>query len=131
MLPYHLLCAAIVALLFSLLLLPFRSRKSDDAWPAFWMFFLIILFASWSGGIWLAPFGPAASGVFWLPFLLVGFFVTLLLLAVRPTPSVSRPPAPDVPARTTREDTDAEVAFGIFFWILLFALIAVIPFHYF
>lgn len=131
MLPYHLLCAAIVALLFSLLLLPFRRRKSDDAWPAFWMFFLIILFASWAGGIWLAPFGPAASGVFWLPFLIVGFFVTLLLLAATPTPSVSRLPAPDIPAKTAHEDTDAEVVFGIFFWILLVALIAVIPFHYF
>lgn len=131
MLPYHLLCAAFVALLFSFLLLPFRRRKSDNAWPAFWVFFLIILFASWAGGIWLMPFGPATSGVFWLPFLIVGFFVTLVLLVAMPTPSVPRSPALDVPAKTAREETSDEMAFGIFFWILLFALIMVIPFHYF
>ncbi len=130
MLPYHLLCAAVVALLFSLLLLPLRSRKSDDAWPAFWVFFLIILFTSWAGGIWLVPFGPAASGVFWLPFLIVGFVVTLLLLAAKPAPSVSRRPAPADLPQTAGDDADASLILGIFYWTLLLTLIIGITFFY-
>jgi hypothetical protein len=44
-------------------------------------FLLIILLASWAGGIWISPFGPILWGATWLPFLLSGLIVALVFAA--------------------------------------------------
>jgi hypothetical protein len=49
-------------------------------------FFVIVFLASWAGGVWMTPLGPTGWGVYWLPFLLVGLMVALLLAAVRMPP---------------------------------------------
>lgn len=81
------------------------------------MDFFLIFFAAWIGGAWADPIGPAAYGVYWVPFL---FFALLfaLLLAVLPSPRR------DV---TVREVAAAEnattAALGAFFWILVVFMI--------
>lgn len=91
--------------------------------------FLILMFAMWAGGAWLPPWGPIWQGTPWLSLLLIGFLVSLLVLAVA-TPA-RRPP------RTRREATEqAEeaavlgTAFGLFFWLLLLVLLIAVVIRY-
>lgn len=76
--------------------------------------FFILLFMMWSIGSWMQPFGAVAYGTRWLGLLLVGIFVSLLMLAVA---------APVRRARTPRQSAAATSAFGAFFWILVLALL--------
>lgn len=119
---WHLVMAVLTALLVGAFFTLVIGRRG--AWPGFIIFFLLIFLFSWAGGVWLAPFGPPISGVYWLPFLIVGIFVALILAAA----------APGVPARSrgeaVREEEAAGTALGIFFWILFILLIAVIIIRY-
>ena len=91
-------------------------------WPLFWFFFLILFMAVWAGGVWVEPVGPAVGGVFWVPSLVIGLIIALILLAVLPSRPVQRR-AEAVEAEEV-EASPAVVAFGIFFWVLLLALLA-------
>lgn len=78
----HLICALFVGLGIAWLLgLALGTR---GPWNSLIWFFLVIFLFSWGGGVWLTPFGPTGWGVSWMPFLFVGFFVTLLLSAATP-----------------------------------------------
>ncbi|MFW6180534.1 MAG: hypothetical protein ACOC8N_02210 [Spirochaetota bacterium] len=50
-------------------------------WASIPVFFAIIFLASWAGGVWIAPVGPALFGVYWVPFLIFGLIIALLLAA--------------------------------------------------
>ncbi len=76
------LIAFIFALLLSALFIKVL-RKSGPRTGYFW-FFLVILLATWAGGIWLSPFGPSIRGVYWLPFLLVGLAMSVVITALAP-----------------------------------------------
>lgn len=86
--------------------------------------FVILFLITWAIGTWARPLGPAIWGVYWLPFLIGGVLIALLLAAVVP---------PGKP-RTRREaiekaemQTGAEAVLGAFFWVLIVAVaIAVI-----
>ncbi len=113
--------ALLLVLLFSTL---FRDRTP---WGSFWLFLLIVVLVTWAGGLWIAPFGPTLFNVTWLPFLLIGIFVVLLLAATVP----ARPPT--TRAETIEQAREAEAAGSvlagvtIFFWIVLvISLIAII-----
>jgi len=90
-------------------------------------FFVILLFGTWAGGVWMAPIGTPLFGASWLSFVLVGLFFALVLTALLP-------PDPDrvkrVPATEVEENATPVVVFGIFFWILIGGLIAAIIIHY-
>lgn len=94
--------------------------------------FLLFLALVWAGGIWSAPYGPALWGGYWLPFVVVGLFVGLLVLALgaasaappTETPPTETPPGVS-PAEAEAADS-AAAAFGVFFWLLLLAAIAAI-----
>ncbi len=58
--------------------------------------FLLILLGAWAGGIWLTPLGPPMGRIYWLPFLLGGALIALILIAF------SREPQP----RSRRETID-------------------------
>ncbi len=101
-------------------------------WNSFIWFFLVIFLFSWGGGVWLTPFGPTGWGVSWLPFLFVGFFVTLLLLAATPRSARGRRAlnARDATAANLKErvadEKETESAVDVFFWVLIVFLAAVI-----
>jgi hypothetical protein len=98
-----------------------------------WLF-LIILLATWAGGVWLKPFGPTLWGIHWLAFLLVGLVVFLFLIIVLPRKAPrGRHETLDMLDRIEQEKELEEVAYitlSIFFWILLSVLIIAIVLRY-
>lgn len=120
----HLLVAFFVALLLSLLLIPFRrprsaQAKASTAVGVLFLFFILFL-GTWAGGLWITPFGSPWLGVYWMPFVVAGLFVALLVAA---TDQSSR-------RSYERKETEADhvehaalaTAFGLLFWILIMAL---------
>ena len=53
-------------------------------WNSFLWFLLVVSLFSWAGGIWLVPFGPAWHGTNWLPIILMGILISLVLVAATP-----------------------------------------------
>ena len=125
-----------VALLIALLVsvpFGFALRRRIPRTGFFW-FFLILFLATWAGGMWIGPFGPSFRGIFWLPFVLVAVLVGFFLAAVAPRP----PPSSRIETLEMLEEIEQKrklekltyMSFGVFFWVALFALIAVIIVHY-
>ncbi|MEJ2587367.1 MAG: hypothetical protein P8165_07240 [Deltaproteobacteria bacterium] len=90
-------------------------------------FFVVLLFGTWAGGVWITPIGTPVWGVSWLSFVLVGLFFALVLTALLP-PHPNRMKR----VRPSEEEEDATpvVVFGVFFWIFIGGLIAAIITHY-
>jgi hypothetical protein len=99
----------------------FRDRLP---WGSFWLFLLIVFLGTWAVGAWITPFGPTLFDVAWLPFLLIGLFITILLFAAIPAPPE---PRTIEQARETQEERSALAGLTIFFWItLVFAIVAIV-----
>jgi NADH:ubiquinone oxidoreductase subunit 6 (subunit J) len=124
----HLVVALLVALFLSLLLIPLRrprsaQAKTSTAVGVLFLFFILFL-GTWAGGLWLTPFGSPWLGVYWMPFLVAGLFVALLVAA---TDQSSR-------RSYERKKTESDhvehaalaTAFGLLFWILIMALVIAI-----
>ncbi len=131
----HFLIAILLAILFTILLIPLgghRSRREEyGAGLAFLFFFLIFLPLIWAGGLWVAPFGPMMHGVAWMPFVLVGLFVMLLLLvAIPPDRGQGEVPQTAETGRTPDREEKAVKVFGVTYIILLAGLIVLIIWHY-
>ena len=124
--------ALIVALLVSVLF-GYALRRRIPRKGFFW-FFLILLLATWAGGMWIGPFGPSFRGIFWLPFVLVAVVVGAFLAAVAPR----RAPTGRIETLEMLEEIEQKrklqkltyISFGVFFWVALFALITVIIVRY-
>ncbi|MGW8303227.1 MAG: hypothetical protein ACWGNO_14210, partial [Desulfobacterales bacterium] len=56
-----------------------RARRTGFVW-----FFLFVLMATWAGGVWIRPFGPAMGDIRWLQFLVVGLLVVLIFALFTP-----------------------------------------------
>ena len=124
--------ALIVALLVSVLF-GYAQRRRIPRKGFFW-FFLILLLATWAGGMWIGPFGPSFRGIFWLPFVLVAVVVGAFLAAIAPR----RAPTGRIETLEMLEEIEQKrklekltyISFGVFFWVALFALITVIIVRY-
>ena len=111
-LVYFIILALILTAIFSY---GFNIR---GPWGSFWAFFAIIFLAVWAADIWITPFGPYYNEVYWLPPLIVGVLIAILLAAATPTRRSRRTTDTHPPA--TEYETDAVAAtLGILFWILL------------
>jgi hypothetical protein len=120
------LLAILVALLLSIIYtVGFRRPAS---WRNFLIFFTVLFLAAWAGGVWLTPIGPALWGLYWLPFLIVGVIVALLLAAFIPNP---RPRSRIDAERQADKAAETEAALSVFFWILTVVLLIVIAVRYF
>lgn len=132
-LPLDLLFAFIIALIFAWILASsYRGRgvTRAGAWPIFFVFFLLILFATWAGGVWLVPFGPVLWGGYWLPFVAVGIIVWLLIAAFAwESPprrlDKSQPVAPEQAG-----DEGVAIVLTVFFWIVIIVLLVSLFTHY-
>ncbi|MGD2111096.1 MAG: hypothetical protein PVI86_17095 [Phycisphaerae bacterium] len=127
MLVTDFLFALIVA--FLIFLVFFRGFRRVGPFGGVVWFFLIVLFASWAGGVWIRPVGPTLWGVYWLPFVIVGLVVALLLAASAPPPPMRLPKS----VEETEDKIEAEsiaVALSAFVWIMLLFLIVAIGVHY-
>jgi hypothetical protein len=105
-------------------------RDEDTAWGAAIFLFMLLFFVIWAGGVWIGPFGPMLWSGFWLPFLLVGAVISLVVLAVADgRPRERRTPGPlpgDDPAQAPRR----AAIYGLAFWLLLLVLLAILVFGY-
>jgi hypothetical protein len=117
MIPAALLVTLVVTLLFSL----FSKRPLSGLW----LFFLLIFLATWTGQLWIPPFGPSAWGVSWVPLIVVAVFFTLLVVALTTDPVLRRPAGDDVPEQSVF------LALGVFLWVVLIIfIIAIITGYY-
>jgi len=121
-----------VALVLSLAFALLTHRSVTRA--AFFWFFLLVLFTSWAGGIWIGPFGPSLAGVNWLPFLLFGLIAAgMFVFFVPRRPPKGRHETLEI-LEEMKDKRDLEkaayISFGIFFWVLMFTLIAAIVVRY-
>lgn len=94
-------------------------------WGGFVWFFLVVFLGAWAIGLWVEPVGPPLWGVAWVPILIGALLIALLIAAI--------PPAEPAPRRAAATDPVADVetaaaasAIGLFFWVLLMALVLVI-----
>lgn len=83
-------------------------------WNSVVWFFVVVLLATWAGGVWLTPAGPMVRGFHWLPFLMTGLIVSLLLAAATlPTKNESTVELVDEKARRAKQRASGN-ALGIF-----------------
>lgn len=75
--------AALVVALVLAGVFAYATRGRGKKTGIFWLFLLIFL-ATWAGGGWARPFGPALFGVYWLTFILVGALFAFILAVFLP-----------------------------------------------
>jgi len=122
---------AVALLVCTVFVLATRSRVRCTGFG--WLF-LFVLLATWAGGVWLRPFGPALGDIRWLQFLIVGLLAVLLLALFAPF----KPPRGchdtlDQLQAIARQKELQKVTFftlGIVFWVVLVILIVAIVIRY-
>ena len=115
-----LVISLLLVLIFSIL---FRSRIP---WGSFWIFLLMVFLLTWAGGVWIRPFGPTIYNATWLPFLIFGIFIVILLAAVIPASPPSAQPRTVERGQRTEPALSALAGLTIFFWIILILTLAAI-----
>jgi Ca2+/Na+ antiporter len=120
--------ALLVCVLFAL------ATRNSVRRTGFGWFFLFVLLATWAGGIWLRPFGPAWGEIRWLQFLIAGLLVVLLIALFAPFKAPwGRHETLDQLQAIARQKELQEVTYvtlGIVFWVVLVILIAAIAIRY-
>ncbi len=124
----HFLFALMTALgLSAIFIAGFRKR---GPWDNFLLFFAVVFLGSWAGGIWFSPLGPPLGRVYWLPFLIVGLIFALLLASVVspfPQDTTVQLLGPGEKSPETRK----RMVLGVYFWLLISALVVLIVTRYF
>lgn len=125
-----LLAAFLIALLIvGLFMAAFGASRAP--WASLPLFFLVVFLAAWAGGVWVTPFGPPIGGVYWLPFVMVGLLVAVLLAAAATPPRLW-----ESPARASGRESGAEtepasaVAVELLVWVAVALLVVYIGSHY-
>jgi hypothetical protein len=124
----HLLYALFFAVLLTALF--FALFRTKGPWSSIVLFFLVIFLATWAGGAWLAPFDPGLWGISFLPFLLVGLVFALLLAAAAPSEEEESTGELVDPREIKQERATAVRALGLYFWVLIGALLVIIIARY-
>lgn len=117
-----LLATIIAAVLAAALSGDYRRRGYPRAkiWPLFGVLFLPTLLAVWAATLWMAPVGPVIWDVYWVPALIAGVVVALLVIALSPS---TRSRRKTLPNEMIRNEERIGLAVGIFFWVVLVLLI--------
>lgn len=121
--------AVIIAFILTLI---FAGLKQRGPWGSLWTFFLIVLLATWAIGALFNPIGPSVWGIYFLPFLIVGVFVAVLLAAVtQAEPFKDRPRE----VRGAMDDDEARkvsvgASIGMLFWLLVVFLVILLITQY-
>lgn len=121
------LFAAVFAILLTLIFTTLFRRKGP--WSRGLVFFLVVFLAAWAGGIWVVPFGPTLFGVSWLPFLIAGLFVALILAAAIPPQMSEQPSEKKIELERGSEAIDQK-RFDAFFFLLIGALLIAVILGY-
>ena len=127
--------ALVIAIFFSILLvfaLGWERPDRKGIFPTIIYLFILIFLFTWAGGIWLTPLGPRTWNISWLPFFIVGFIITLMLITLIPPRWRRRRSTIEVVEKKEDERIDRETAkaLNIFFWVLLIILTITIIVRY-
>ena len=96
-----------------------RAFGTKGPWGSLLWFFLVVSLFAWAGGVWLVPFGPMFWGIGWLPIIIMGFLVSLILTAASPrTPRWRKASKEEV---TSEAGTRAVV--DVIFWVVIICLL--------
>ena len=124
----HLFMALIIGVLLTLAFAGVTRRRGGTG--AIWLFFLIVFLVSWAAGVWIRPVGPLVYDTYWIPAVVVGLIVALLIVTLIP----ARPEPMDLAvgdvAEAERETAEGALALGITFWILVLLLVVAIVVGY-
>lgn len=82
-----------------------------------WTFVLVILFGVLAAQFWVTPEGSYFRDVYWLPPIVAGLFIALLLAALTPS-SRTRQKLPHQSRKPSTGKSVAALALGGFFWLL-------------
>jgi cytochrome c oxidase assembly factor CtaG len=119
------LLSLFIALLFTLVFTVLFGRRGP--WASVAIFFLVLFLATLGIGRYIRYMGPAAFGIYWLPFLLIGLLFSLLLAAALPAGRVE---TREERRRAGKEEGQSRVALDSFFWFLIVALVLLIVMSY-
>jgi hypothetical protein len=117
---YYIIPAALIITFVIVLVFSLFTRRSMNG---LWTLFLVVFLATWTGQLWIMPFGPVILGVSWIPLLVVALYLSVLIFALLP-------PVSDKSKDATPEATTLVVT-GLLFWIILALLIASIALGYY
>jgi hypothetical protein len=124
MILWHLLFAiGIGFVITAIITIGFRRRALKSS---ILLFLIIIILASWAGGLWINPMGPSAVGVYWLPFVIVGLIFAFILVSTLFT----SPQRETDTVHVEQVESSAESAISIFLWLLLVILALMIVLGY-
>jgi hypothetical protein len=108
---YLVLIAFLITFFFTFLL---RKR---GPWDTFWTFFIIIFLAVLAANLWIGPVGPHLfDEIYWVPPLIVGLLIALLLAATSPPPKTRS--ELEIQKKELAEGKKATAVLGTFFWFL-------------
>lgn len=116
---------ALVASIILALLYNGRGVKRAAGWSGFIFLFLLMLLATWAGGVWILPIGPVLWDGYWLTFAVTGTMIALLFAALL----LSRP-SPPTRNGGVREEELVGLTIGAFFWIAIAAMAGAIIAYY-
>jgi hypothetical protein len=74
---------------------------------------MILFPGMWAASIWMTPMGPVLYNIFWVPQLIIGLLITLLLAAATPHTG-------------GRKVVQGRSALSAFFWLFIASLFALI-----
>jgi hypothetical protein len=109
--------AFILTILFSVLL------KNKGPWGGLWVVFIIIFLASWAANLWIHPIGPQIAGVSFVPLVIVGIIITVILAAVTRPATRNKPAKVEAEQQEPPKEAVNAVTAGVFYWVLLVILI--------
>lgn len=115
---YLISLAAIITFAFTKLL---RVR---GPWGSFWTFFSVIILAILAADLWIEPMGPYYGDIYWLPPLIVGLIIAVLLAAT--SPPVKPIKKLKEPLNEMVERQSKAIALGTFFWFLLILMLLLV-----
>ncbi|TVM14694.1 hypothetical protein DPQ33_16940 [Oceanidesulfovibrio indonesiensis] len=128
----HFLIALVMALLVALLVT--RGLRRRGPWPAIWPLIVLLLLASWAGGMWITPFGPSVWGVSLLPFavftILLALFLAVLPFGPNRRPEDENTQVEFVTNKDRYERERKDFVLGWVFWSLAVLLLLAIIIRY-
>jgi hypothetical protein len=118
----------VVALIVGLIIVSIISRAfgTKGPWGSLLWFFLVVSLFAWAGGVWLVPFGPMFWGIGWLPIIIMGFFVALILTAASPRIPRWRKASQE----EVTSDAGTKAVVDVIFWVVIICLLIFAISHY-
>jgi hypothetical protein len=107
---------AILSLVFAAIAVWVLSRAFETSRSRARSLFVLLFLGIWAGGAWVAPYGPSLRPVYWFPFLLIAVLLALLVAELTEGRR----------GGAAQQLEEAETGLGVFFWLLLASLAAIV-----